>query len=524
MIKADQLHPDFSFNGNFLYNLSAPELVEQTIKNQEGLLGTRGELLCRSGKYTGRSPKDKFFVDEPNSHKQIWWGEVNKKLAATSFEKIKTKLFSHLAKKKLYVFDGYAGADVNYRIKVRFIVEKAWHAMFVHNMFIKVPDDERDNFEPDFTVINGCSYSEADWQALGLNSEIFIAINLSANLCLVGGTEYAGEMKKAIFSVLNYKLPLQGVLPMHCSATVGYDDDVAIYFGLSGTGKTTLSADENRKLIGDDEHGWSNNGVFNFEGGCYAKTIRLSPHIEPDIWNAVRFGSLLENVTYAPHSRIVDFNDSSITENSRVSYPIEHIAHIQKSGKAGHPSYIFMLTCDAFGVLPPIAKLEPEQASYHFLSGYTAKVAGTERGITEPVATFSACFGRPFMSQSPRVYSDLLKDKMHRHHTKAYLINTGWVGESHTKRIPLKITRQIISDVLAGIADKSEFMIDPVFGLAIPKSLPTIGEAVLNPSKAWGQEADYNRQRKKLAKMFIANFKQEHYSYAAELAEFGPKL
>jgi len=511
----------FPHQGELFINLAFPVLIEHALKNKEGLMNNQGALVCQSGKYTGRSPKDKFFVQESSSQDHIWWGSVNQKLEPSAFQKLTTQVFKFLGDKKIYLFDGYAGADPKYRIKVRFITTKAWHAFFVYNMFIRPSAEELENFQPDFTVYNACEYSAENWKELKLNSEVFVAFDIGKKIGLIGGTEYAGEMKKGIFSIMNYLLPLKQVMAMHCSATVGEKGDVAVYFGLSGTGKTTLSADPERILIGDDEHGWSDDGVFNFEGGCYAKTIKLSPVREKEIWNAIRFGSLLENVAMDQKTREVDFENTQITENTRVSYPIEFMPRITKNGMAGHPNYVIMLTCDAFGVLPPVSQLTPDQANYHFLSGYTAKVAGTERGVTEPTATFSTCFGKPFMTLNPKIYGNLLAEKMRKHKTKAYLVNTGWVGKGD--RIPLPKTRKIIHHILSGTADKAEYFQDPVFGFSVPKSLPGLEADFLNPAKAWGNQTEYEKVHKKLAQMFMDNFKQ-FSDFAATLSMYGPKI
>ncbi|MBL0691040.1 MAG: phosphoenolpyruvate carboxykinase (ATP) [SAR324 cluster bacterium] len=525
MIDKSKLIEGVTCRGEVFHNLSIPQIVEHELKNKDGVLGQKGEMICDSGVHTGRSPKDKFVVVEDSTKDKIWWGSVNKELSEKSFSVLQNNVRNFLSDKNLYVFDGYAGTDVNHRLKIRIINTQAWHYHFVHNMFIVPAPEELVDFVPDFTILGACGYSEEErWKELGLRTKTFVTLNLGKKLGLIAGTEYPGEIKKGIFSIMNYLLPLKNVLPMHCSATVGAKKDVAIYFGLSGTGKTTLSADPNRLLIGDDEHGWTDKGIFNFEGGCYAKAIRLSPEVEPDIWNAIKFGAIVENVTYNKDTRLVDFDDSTVTENSRISYPVDHIRNIEISGQAGHPSYIFMLTCDAFGVLPPISKLTPDQASYHFLTGYTAKVAGTEMGVTDPKAAFSTCFGKPFMMQTPNVYGDLLAKKMVTHKTNAYLINTGWMGGKSGNRISLPDTRSIITAVLSGAIDKAKFVKDPVFGFLIPESLPNIESDILDPKKAWKNVDEYWNSYKELAKMFIENFEKEHSSYASHLIPFGPKL
>ena len=506
-------------------NLPIPQLVERALANGEGKLGNRGEIICLSGKFTGRSPKDKFFVNESGSSEHIWWGPVNKSINQSVFDSLHERVLRFLGDKDIYVFEGYCGADPDYRLSVRFFTQKAWHAHFVNNMFIDrraARQDNESSFEPDFTVINACDYFVDDYQDLGLHSETFIIFDLARRLAIIGGTQYAGEMKKGIFSVMNYFLPLRNVLPMHCSANKGEKGDVALFFGLSGTGKTTLSADPKRQLIGDDEHGWSDKGIFNFEGGCYAKTINLSREKEPQIWDAIRFGAVLENVAY-DSNRNVDFDDTSITENTRVSYPIEFIDNYEPSGSGGHPSCIVFLTCDAFGVLPPVAKLSPEQASYHFLSGYTAKVAGTERGVTEPQAAFSTCFGAPFMTQHPRVYGDLLARKMQQHQVPAYLVNTGWTagpyGVGH--RMSLSITRSIINSILDGSIVQAEFRRDSVFGFDYAVAIDGIDSQVLEPEDSWNDKAAYAAMKAKIAKMFVDNFRQFE-DIAPDLVAVGP--
>ena len=491
------------------HNLSVPQLVEHELNNNEGTLGVRGEMMCSSGKFTGRSPKDKFFVEEGNSSDNIWWGPVNKKVSQPVFDQLYQRVLSYLKDKQLYSFDGYCGADLEYRMSVRFLTQKAWHAHFVNNMFINRADKDQDTFQPDFTLINACDFFADDYEQLGLNSETFILFDLEKRLAIIAGTQYAGEMKKGIFSVMNYFLPLKKVLPMHCSANKGEQGDVALFFGLSGTGKTTLSADPKRSLIGDDEHGWSDSGVFNFEGGCYAKTVNLSRESEPQIWDAIRFGALLENVVYDDQRR-VDFSDISITENTRVSYPIEFIDNYEESGCGSHPQNIIFLTCDAFGVLPPVSRLTAEQASYHFLSGYTAKVAGTERGVTEPQAVFSTCFGSPFMTQHPSVYGNLLAQKIQQYNVPAYLVNTGWTAGSYGKghRMSLSITRSIIDSIIDGSIEQAQFVLDPLFRFEYAVSINGIDPSVLSPEASWNDPEGYQATKKKLAQMFIDNFAQ----------------
>ena len=499
-------------------NLPVETLVQDIIANNEGSIAANGAAMVDTGNYTGRSPKDKYIVKEPSCSENIWWGPINQEITDDVFDELYLKVIDYYNRtiSKTYVFDGFAGADPAYSIRVRFLVKKAWQAHFVHNMFIRPQDRELNGFSPDFTIINASDVKNIDFERHGLNSETFIIFHLAKRIAIIGGTEYGGEMKKGIFSVMNYLLPLQGVLAMHCSANVDNNgENPAIFFGLSGTGKTTLSTDHKRPLIGDDEHGWSDNGIFNFEGGCYAKAINLDPNTEPDIYNAIRPGALLENVVYDPDSREVDYSDGSKTENTRVSYPLNFIDNsVYGQGRksiSGHPENIIFLTCDAYGVLPPVAKLTPEQAMYHFISGYTAKVAGTERGITEPQATFSPCFGGPFLTLHPLKYAELLREKMKVHNVPAYLVNTGWVGanaQSGAKRISLPLTRKIIHAILDGSIEKTEFDSDSYFGFKIPKTLSDIDSKILNPRNVWSDRNEYHVSAKNLVKKFRENYKQ----------------
>ena len=499
-------------------NLSVEELVKETVENGEGVIGPRGATIIDTGKYTGRSPKDKYIVNEPTSSENIWWGDVNQKLDETIFDKLYNKIINYYNTddSKTYLFDGFAGFDPNHSINVRILAKKAWQAHFVNNMFIRPEVEELKGFNPDFTIINASSVFNEDFKEHGMNSETFIIFNIEKKVAIIGGTEYAGEMKKGIFSVLHYMLPLKGILSMHCSANVDEDGkNAAIFFGLSGTGKTTLSTDPKRPLIGDDEHGWSDDGIFNFEGGCYAKTINLDPKEEPDIYNAIRHGALLENVIYDADTGLVDYSDSSKTENTRVSYPLDYIDNsIYGKGQpaiADHPNMIIFLTCDAYGVLPPVAKLTPEQAMYHFISGYTAKVAGTERGIKEPTATFSPCFGGPFLTLHPLRYAELLKEKMNNHSVPAFIVNTGWVGataESGAKRISLPITRSIIHTILDGSINNTTFEEDPYFGFMVPKTLSQIDSNLLIPAKIWDDQTLYKNIANELVRKFQKNFEE----------------
>ena len=515
-------------------NLSVSELVDDIVNNNEGLIGLRGAAMVDTGIYTGRSPQDKYIVDEPSSNEKLWWGPVNKKISEDIFDMLYEKItdyYNSTDHTKTYVFDGFAGADPNYSLNVRIIAKKAWQAHFVNNMFICPKNGELDEFKPGFTIINASDVSNERFDEFGMNSETFIIFHMEKRIAIIGGTEYGGEMKKGIFSVLHYLLPQKGVLSMHCSANVQEDQkNPAIFFGLSGTGKTTLSTDPIRPLIGDDEHGWSNDGIFNFEGGCYAKVINLNPDEEPDIYNAIRKGALLENVVYDEETLEIDFTDGSKTENTRVSYPLDHIDN-SISGKgmpsmASHPEKIIFLTCDAYGVLPPVAKLTSAQAMYHFISGYTAKVAGTERGITEPTATFSPCFGGPFLTLHPLSYAELLKEKMEKFNVPVYLVNTGWVGasaQSGAKRFSLPKTREILTAILNGDIEKVNYEKDLYFGFDIPTTLSSIEPSLLDPLKAWDNIEQYHDTAKELVKKFQHNYEQ--YDLGDDLLRSaGPKI
>ncbi|MGK0289035.1 MAG: phosphoenolpyruvate carboxykinase (ATP) [bacterium] len=513
--------------GKVFRNLPVERLIEHELANGEVVIGQNGATMVTTGKFTGRSPKDKFFVDEPGSSENMWWGPVNSKITAENFDALYDKVKEALSDEDLYMFDGYCGADKENELPVRIITKKAWHAHFVNNMFIVPEKEDLEGFEPGFTILNasGSGYFEKEFEKYGLNSEVFVIFNLAKKFAIIAGTEYGGEMKKGIFSVMNYLLPLKGIMPMHCSANIGKDGDVALFFGLSGTGKTTLSTDPERPLIGDDEHGWSDNGVFNFEGGCYAKTIDLDKNTEPDIWNAIRHGAILENVVYDEETRVVDYSDKSITENTRVSYPLDHIENSVSPSIGGQPKNIIFLTADAFGVIPPVSRLTPEQASYQFLNGYTAKVAGTERGVTEPQATFSTCFGGPFMTLRPKVYGELLAKRMKEQNVNAYLVNTGWTGGPYGvgKRMNLPDTRAMITAILNGSIENSEFVTDEVFGYEFPTTLEGVDSKVLNPRNTWPNVEDYDKKRIELAKMFQENFKI-YAADAPELEAAGPKI
>jgi phosphoenolpyruvate carboxykinase (ATP) len=505
------------------WNLSVAALYEAAIERREGLLAAEGPLSCRTGQHTGRSPNDKFTVREPSSEREIDWGKVNRPMAPAHFDALHTDLVASLAGKELFALDLYAGADPAYRLPVRVITEYAWHSLFCRHMFI---DDPRAAAEasPQFTIIDTPSF-KADPKRHGTNSDVVIAVNFAKRLVLIGGSSYAGEMKKSVFSILNYLLPMQNVLSMHCSANVGPAGDSALFFGLSGTGKTTLSSDPGRHLIGDDEHGWSDRGVFNFEGGCYAKTIRLSAEAEPEIFATTRrFGTLLENVVVDLETRELNLDDDRYTENTRAAYPISFIANAVPSGQAGHPRNIVMLTADAFGVLPPISRLTPEGAMYHFLSGYTAKVAGTEKGVTEPKATFSTCFGAPFLPLAPSRYARMLGEKIARHDSRVWLVNTGWTGGPYGvgKRMKIGYTRAMIRAALAGALADVPYERDSRFNLDIPMRCPDVPTEVLKPRNTWANGADYEAQAAKLAKMFVENFRAFESSVTAEVLAAGP--
>jgi phosphoenolpyruvate carboxykinase (ATP) len=509
------------------YNYGTPGLYEQVIRRREGLLAHLGPLVVRTGHHTGRSPNDKFLVKEPENEKNIWWGKVNIAFTEDDYNRLYSKMMAYIQGKDLYVEDCFACADPIYKLNLRIITETAWHNLFARNMFRRYESrEELSNHKPDFTVIHMPNF-HANKEYDKTNSEVFVVVNFAKKIVLIGGSSYAGEIKKSIFTVLNYLLPLKKVMSMHCSANVGAAGDAALFFGLSGTGKTTLSADPSRKLIGDDEHGWSDDGVFNFEGGCYAKVIKLSEEAEPDIYECTRkFGTILENVQIDAHTRRLDLDDDTFTENTRAAYPLTHIPNIVPEGMAGHPQNIIMLTADAFGVLPPISKLTTEQAMYHFISGYTAKVAGTEKGVTEPKATFSTCFGAPFMVHHPSVYAKLLGEKIKKHNVKCWLVNTGWSGGPYGvgSRMKIQYTRAMLNAALTGKLDDVEFVKDPFFNLNVPVSCEGVPAEVLNPRTTWKDKNAYDETAKKLAKMFIANFKEYEEGTAKEIIAAGPKL
>jgi phosphoenolpyruvate carboxykinase (ATP) len=494
-------------SASVFYNLQAPDLYVQAIRRGEAELSADGALVAYTGQHTGRSPKDKFIVRDENTDAAVWWN-ANQPMDRQAFEQLHADFVAHAAERDLFVQDLIGGADPQQNLPVRVVTEFAWHSLFIRNLLIRPEASDLEAFLPKMTIIDLPSF-RADPARHGTRSETVIAIDLTRMIVLVGGSAYAGEMKKAVFTALNYLLPSRAVMPMHCSANVGPKGDAAIFFGLSGTGKTTLSADPSRMLIGDDEHGWGPNGIFNFEGGCYAKCIRLSPDAEPEIYAASnRFGAVLENVVLAPSTRKPDFDDDSKTENTRSAYPLPFIPNASPTGRADQPKNIVMLAADAFGVMPPIAKLTPAQAMYHFLSGYTAKVAGTERGVTEPTPEFSACFGSPFLPRHPSEYGALLKRLIAEHDVSCWLVNTGWTGGAYGtgKRMPIKATRALLSAALDGSLDDAEFRTDPFFGFAVPVAVPGVDPAILDPRSTWADKAAYDRQAKKLVGMFTDNF------------------
>jgi phosphoenolpyruvate carboxykinase (ATP) len=521
------------------HNLSYDELFTHETNPElegfeKGFETSTGAVAVDTGIYTGRSPKDKYIVEEETSKNNIWWknperkASDNKPVSEETWNHLHNISATQLSGKKLYVQDGYAGANEDTRIKIRVITEVAWMAHFVKNMFIRPTEEELKTFEPDFVMLNACKTSNDKWQEQNLNSEVYAVFNLKTKMAVVGGSWYGGEIKKGFFSIMNYYLPLKGIAAMHCSANMGNKGDTAIFFGLSGTGKTTLSADPKRMLIGDDEHGWDDEGVFNFEGGCYAKTIHLSKEKEPDIYNAIKKDALLENVGFDKNTGVIDFDDNSKTENTRVSYPIFHIDNIVKPiSKGGHPKKVIFLTADAFGVLPPVAKLTEDQTEYHFLSGYTAKVAGTERGITEPVPSFSACFGAAFLLLHPTKYAEELVRKMQLHGSTAYLVNTGWIGGPHGvgNRIDLPNTRKIIDAILDGTLDNADYETLQYFNLAIPTALPGIDSKLFNPRNLWSNPEEWDKSAKSLAQKFINNFEAfTDNEEGKRLVKAGPQL
>ncbi len=509
------------------WNLPTPALYEEAIFRSEGKVSHLGPFVVNTGKHTARAAADKYVVQEQTTENKIWWGQYNRPFNPDNFSALLTRLQGYLQGRDVFVQDCFAGADNDYRMPIRIITEKAWHSLFARTMFMKLQSVEAmKRHVPDFTVIAAPGF-QASPIVDSTRSETFIIINFAERLAIIGGSSYGGEIKKTIFTVLNFLLPLDGVLPMHCSANVGDKDDVAIFFGLSGTGKTTLSADPGRHLIGDDEHGWSDNGVFNFEDGCYAKVIRLSPEAEPQIYACTRrFGTILENVVYDPVTRRLDLNDEKVTENTRAAYPLAYIDHFLPAKKAGHPKNVIFLTCDASGVMPPISRLTPDQAIYHFISGYTSKIAGTEIGLgTEPEITFSTCFGGPFMVHRPYTYAEMLKARILKYGANCWLVNTGWTGGPFGvgKRISIRYTRALLNAALNGKLLDVEYAVDPVFGFAVPKSCEGVPAQILDPANTWGSREEYMRKYDALAARFIENFKLMMEGCPAHIVESGPK-
>ena len=512
--------------GTLRWNLEAPELIQAAIRKGEGELAHMGPFVAVTKPHTGRSPNDKFVVKEPSTEADVDWGKVNQPLSEAHFEALLADVKTYLnGLGELFVQDLYCGADADYRLSCRYVTPNAWHANFVRNMFIRPAVEELASFAPNFSILHAPEF-QADPAKHGTRTSTFIVLNLAKRTILIGGTRYAGELKKSMFTVMNYMLPKQGVLSMHCSANIGPAGDTALFFGLSGTGKTTLSADPERGLIGDDEHGWSANGTFNFEGGCYAKVINLSKEQEPDIFATTEmFGTILENVVLEPGTKKVRFEDQSITENTRASYPLHYIRNHVPSGRGGHPKHVVFLTADAFGVLPPISKLTREQAMYYFLSGYTAKLAGTERGVTEPQATFSACFGAVFLVWHPTKYAEMLGELLDKHSAQVWLVNTGWSGGAYGvgSRMKLSYTRAMVRAALAGKLDHAQVTPDPIFGLPIPSSVDGVPTEVLNPRNTWKDGAAYDAQAKKLAAMFQENIKKFGSAVSGAILGAGPK-
>ena len=511
--------------GRVLRNPTTSQLYTAALDRGEAVLAEDGPLVVDTGRFTGRSPKDKFIVHEPGSEERIWWSDTNAEISEAHFDGLRAKVVAHLEQRDVYVIDAFCGADPKHRLAVRVVTTHPYHALFARTMFIDPAEAELAEFEPDVLVLHEPEV-EADPAQDGTRTEVFICLHPTRKEILIGGTFYGGEIKKSVFTLMNDRLPLEGVMPMHCSANVSQDgEDVAVFFGLSGTGKTTLSADKRRTLVGDDEHGWSDNGLFNFEGGCYAKTIRLSADAEPEIWKAVHsFGTVLENVAVDERGTL-DLDDDSKTENNRAAYKLERIANVLPAKRAGHPRSVIFLAADAFGILPPIARLSREQALFFFLSGYTSKLAGTELGVTEPQPTFSTCFGAPFWPQRPTVYANLLGEKLAAHSATVWLINTGWTGgpfgEGH--RMPIRATRALLAAVLSGELGDVEFRTDPVFGFEVPLTAPDVDESLLDPRSTWADPDAYDRKARELARMFADNFAAKHADAPAEVAAAAPK-
>jgi phosphoenolpyruvate carboxykinase (ATP) len=519
-------HSDIPLLGKpALRNLSIAALYEKAIERGEGILADGGPLVVRTGRHTGRSPKDKFIADEPSSHDGVWWGGFNQPLSEDRYDELRARFISHMSEREAFVQEVFVGADPRFRRSVRAYTESAWASIFCRNLFIRPKRSDLVDFVPNFTIINAPSL-KFDPGRDGTRSDTVILVHLGRQEILIGGTQYAGEMKKGVFGIMNYRLPEEGVLPMHSSVNVGREGDVAIFFGLSGTGKTTLSADPERTLIGDDEHGWSDEGVFNFEGGSYAKTIRLSHIYEPDIYSTTRrFGTILENVIIDPDTRELDLDSEEVTENTRGAFPLDFISNSSDEGMAGHPSTVIFLTADAFGVLPPVARLTRDQAMYHFISGYTAKLAGTEVGIREPQATFSTCFGAPFMPRHPAVYADMLGERLDRYDVPVWLVNTGWTGGPYGtgERMNISHTRQMVRAALSGALNDVPTRTDPIFGVEVPTTCPDVSDEVLWPRDTWADKEAYDRQANKLARMFVENFGQFEDGVSEHTRAAGPR-
>lgn len=513
--------------GHVYRNLSIPQLYEHIIRRGEANIAQGGAVVVRTGRYTGRSPNDKYIVREPSSAERVAWGKVNRPLSEASFDILRKRMLAYLQQRDLFIQDCYVGADPRYRLSLRVITDTAWQSLFAHNLFIRASAEELQHFVPNFTIMAVPGFHTVP-EVDGTDTDTAIVIHFGQRMALIACSAYGGEIKKSVFTIMNYLLPTQGVLSMHCSANVGQANDSALLFGLSGTGKTSLSADAYRPLIGDDEHGWSDEGIFNFEGGCYAKVIKLSPEAEPHIYAAIhRFGALLENVVMDPESGELLLDDSSITENTRGAYPLDFIPKAQLLGQAGHPRHVIMLTADAFGVMPPIAKLTPAQAMYHFLSGYTAKVAGTERGLgNEPQATFSTCFGAPFMVLHPTVYAKLLREKIAQHQTCCWLVNTGWNGGPFGvgQRIKIGYTRRMVQAALDGELDQTPMRVDPTFGLQVPTACEGVPAELLMPRQTWHDKEAYDRQAAHLAQAFVRNFAEFEASVSADVRAAAPRI
>ncbi len=521
--REDLAQVGLNFVANVYHNLSPAQLVEEALRRGEGELAANGALRVATGKYTGRSPKDRFIVDTPDVHDTVDWGSVNMPIEESKYMRLKDRLEAYLQDRDVFVFDGYIGNDKKHRLPIRIINQYAWQNLFIQNLLCRPTEEELQNFVPQFHMICAPGF-QADPQIDGTHSEAFVIMAIADKKIIIGGTSYGGEMKKSCFSLMNYFLPEKDICPMHCSANMGKDGDTALFFGLSGTGKTTLSADPERFLIGDDEHGWSSDGIFNFEGGCYAKTIRLSQEGEPQIWNAIQFGTVLENVILDDTTRIPDYDDKTLTENTRAGYPITYIPGFVAGGCGGHPKTVIFLTADAFGVLPPVAKLDRNQASYHYLSGYTSKLAGTERGITEPQATFSAGFGAPFLPRKAGVYAELLREKIDQTGAQVYLLNTGWTGGAYGvgKRMNLAYTRAMVTAALNGSLKDVEYENHPIFNVSVPKTCPGVPSDILNPKNTWQDKAAYDQAAQHLADLFAENFVKLK-GVAPEIAAAGPK-